>query len=75
MCVRGKKMQWGQDSGVKSHSWLCSLNICVHVHLFVPMCAVGIQQQVQSSDEAPLELGPETMTLGNVIPPTGVVRL
>lgn len=37
------------------------------------MRAVGIQQQsrVQSSDEAPLELGPETMTLGNVIPPTG----
>lgn len=50
----------------------------MHVRVFASMRAVvGIQQQsrVQSSDEAPLELGPETMTLGNVIPPTGVVRL
>lgn len=72
-----KKMQWGEDSSIESHSWLCSLNTCVHVHMFVPVRVVGIQRQlqVQRSDEAPLELGPETMTLGNVIPPTGVVRL
>lgn len=54
MCVR-KTVQWGEDSSVKSHSWLCSLKICVHVHMFVPIRAVGIQQQVQSSDEAPLK--------------------
>lgn len=72
-----KKMQRGEDSSIESHSWLCGLNICVHVHMFVPMRVVDMQQQsrVQRSGEAPSELGPETMTLGNVIPPTGVVRL
>lgn len=41
--------------------------------MFVPMYVVGIQQQsqVQSSDETPVELGLETVTLGNVILPTG----
>lgn len=68
-------MQWGKDLCIKSHSWLriCSLNVYAHAYDCPYMCVVGIQQQsrVQSSDEAPLELGLETMTLGNVIPPTG----
>ena len=36
-----KNAAWGEDSSVKSHSWLCSLNICVHVRMFVPMRVCG----------------------------------
>lgn len=52
---------------------LCNSNMHVRVCMFVRMRVAGTQQQshVRSSDEAPLELGLETMTLGNVVPPTG----
>ena len=65
---------WGRTC-VLNHTLGCVFVVqtCMHVHMFVPMCVVGTQQQsrAKSSHEAPLELGLETMTLGNVIPPTG----
>lgn len=76
VCQKNCSERGGEDSSIKSHSWLCSLNTCVHVHVFVFVCVCGGRTAAELRRSPPplLELGPETMTLGNVIPSTGAVR-